>query len=298
MELISNNLAELIRTLRQNKGISQRELAQDICSQSEISHIENGKVIPCVYTLISISKKLGINPNYFIDRITISKYELVDIVKKQAREYIHTKEYNKLNTLIKNYEFHSSFQLLEEKQFILWHKGITEYYISHHPKVAYQCFENAITLKNSAYKTEQDIHILNSYAIIKSEECDYYQALDIFNHALELYKKSDIISNFKLYVRLLYNISKTYTRLNEYIIADEFCDIGIESCKQEYSGFLYGELFYQKAYIKKNIQDYDSAEKLFNKSLFIFTEYDRSEYIKITLQQIEEIRQLKNKRVD
>ncbi|NRG48395.1 helix-turn-helix transcriptional regulator, partial [Bacillus sp. CRN 9] len=104
MVIINNNLAQLIKDLRQSIGISQRELAEGVCSQSEISQIENGKIIPCIYTLMSISERLGVEPVYFIDRINKDEYTLLSNIKKEIRDCSHNKNYIKMSKLIKKYE--------------------------------------------------------------------------------------------------------------------------------------------------------------------------------------------------
>lgn len=294
MDLIAKNLAELIRSLRQNTGLSQRALAEGICSQSEISHIENGKIIPCIYTLISISEKLGVNPNYFIDRVSIEKYDLVHILKNEIREYAHNKEYFKMDVLLKKYETDSCFQSLEEKQFLFWHKGIVEYYVYNNASTSEDYFNYALSLRDSFYKTNQDIHILNSYAIIKSEEKKYQKSIEIFDTAIQYYRTSDVILDSKLYIKLLYNLSKTHFKLSNYPVAEQYCDLGIEQCKKEYTNFLYGELFYHKAYIQQAQQNYKQSITFFKKALFIFEEYNRKEYISATLEKIAEVENLKS----
>ncbi|MEC1154872.1 helix-turn-helix domain-containing protein [Cytobacillus horneckiae] len=289
MVIINNNLAQLIKDLRQSIGISQRELAEGVCSQSEISQIENGKIIPCIYTLMSISERLGVEPVYFIDRMNKDEYTLLINIKKEIRDCSHNKNYIKMSKLIKKYEGLACFRPLEEKQFIIWHKGIVEYYVNNDPILAQQYLNYALSLRHSFYKTSQDVNILNSSAIMYAEVGDHHQAIGAFKEAISLYELSDTIADFKLHIKLLYNISKSYTKNGEWTIAEKYCDLGIKKCKKEYTFYLYGELFYQKALISKLKGDYKEASKQFNKSLFIFTESKRENYIKATLNQLEEM---------
>ncbi|WP_322906980.1 helix-turn-helix domain-containing protein [Paenibacillus sp. SGZ-1009] len=289
MDHIANRIGKLLKSLRQSTGFSQRELADGICSQSEISHIENGKVIPCIYTLLSISDKLGIHPAYFMERINIPEYNLVQLVKVQLREYVQQKEYIKMNTTIKKYEHNPSFQGIEEKQFILWHKSIFEFYISKNTPLAQHYIEQALAFKQSFCKTQQDIHILNSYAILKCEEKQFSQALILFYEAKKLYEQLEVVTDPKLYSKLLYNLSKTYTQMGDYCTAEKYCDAAIVNCKRENSSYLYGELFYQKAFIKKSQYFFAEAESLFKKARYIFQEYDKENYVHITDQQLQEI---------
>ncbi|GAB6933131.1 helix-turn-helix domain-containing protein [Calditerricola satsumensis] len=54
------SLGQTIRTLRQRRGMSQSELAEGICTQSEISRIENDLVLPQLNTLKKIAARLGV----------------------------------------------------------------------------------------------------------------------------------------------------------------------------------------------------------------------------------------------
>ena len=47
----------MIQTLREDKGISQQELANKLnMNRSLLSHIETGKVLPSMFTLIKIAR--------------------------------------------------------------------------------------------------------------------------------------------------------------------------------------------------------------------------------------------------
>ncbi|WP_399208034.1 helix-turn-helix domain-containing protein [Sutcliffiella rhizosphaerae] len=57
-------IGDKIKELRINAGYSQRELADGICPQAQISKIERGSVFPIANTLFHISEKVGVDPTF------------------------------------------------------------------------------------------------------------------------------------------------------------------------------------------------------------------------------------------
>ncbi len=55
------SFGEVLRYFRQKDGISQEQLANNVCSREYISLIEKGKKIPTLYMVDAFSKKMGIN---------------------------------------------------------------------------------------------------------------------------------------------------------------------------------------------------------------------------------------------
>ena len=53
-------IGEKLKFFRQLNGLSQKEMSTGICSQAEISKIENGKAIPTVELLQQIAYKLDV----------------------------------------------------------------------------------------------------------------------------------------------------------------------------------------------------------------------------------------------
>lgn len=61
-------IGKVIKTLREEKGISQRKLAGQVgLANTTLSYIENGVVIPKAQTLIALAKALGVPPIKLIE---------------------------------------------------------------------------------------------------------------------------------------------------------------------------------------------------------------------------------------
>ena len=58
-------LATRLKNKRRELGWSQKELAEGICQQTQISRMEQGKYMPGADLLYKLSEKMGLNMDYF-----------------------------------------------------------------------------------------------------------------------------------------------------------------------------------------------------------------------------------------
>lgn len=67
-ELFLLNLGERLKTLREEKGLSQSELA-NICNKDRqsLERVENGRVNPSIFYLNTIAKGLGVSLKVLMD---------------------------------------------------------------------------------------------------------------------------------------------------------------------------------------------------------------------------------------
>lgn len=96
--------------------------------------------------------------------------------------------------------------------------------------------------------------MLNSIAINHYEE-EFIMSLEIFLCALQPINKLLIINDYSIYIRLLYGTSKITLRNNKIYDPTDYCEKGIELCKELESFYLLGELYYQKARCLNRFKD-------------------------------------------
>jgi len=78
--------ANKIRKLREEKGLTQQELAEKIgISKTLLSQIEEGKIIPSVATLIQISRLFGLSLKYFTG---IAEKKRITVVRSYERKEV------------------------------------------------------------------------------------------------------------------------------------------------------------------------------------------------------------------
>lgn len=70
---MSTLLASRIKNRRKELKMSQKELAEGICKQGQISRLENGEYIPGSVLLYELSRKLKVSMDYFF---LMSKFQV------------------------------------------------------------------------------------------------------------------------------------------------------------------------------------------------------------------------------
>ncbi len=85
------NLSIIIKELRKKKYISQSELCQGICSQSQISKIEKGIIYPSSILLYQLSERLGVDQELYICLTQNKKLKYVENVKYVSKRLHKTK---------------------------------------------------------------------------------------------------------------------------------------------------------------------------------------------------------------
>lgn len=288
------HLGDAIYLLRTKLNISQKGLAEGICSQSQISKIESGLISPYVHTLVKIAKRLGVDPNYFINHIIKEHYEFITYSKKIIRDEVKKKNYKEVKILIRKLENHPAFNDIEEQQFLQWHKGITMFYLTGDVIQTHLILNAALNMKNSFQFTEQDIQIMNSIAITYCEIDQWDKAKDTFVHAKERYLKSLMINDFTILIRIHYNLSKALYNLKGYKEALNEAEAGIQTCLEFESNYLLGELLYQKGLILLKRNRNIEARASLNESLSIFSLLNKVKYIEIIKETILELNCLEN----
>lgn len=140
--LASLNIGASIKKLREEKGLSQEELAKDICDRTNITKLENGhSKIPSFSFVMLLCERLDVTieeflnyslmNNYSLDKKLILDYLLANDLLKM-KEYILSIDINSLTTKDQNlYQYLSSKVLifedktLEAKEKLLFIKNDT-----------------------------------------------------------------------------------------------------------------------------------------------------------------------------
>lgn len=129
---------EKIKEMRKVVGITQKDLAEEICTQALISRIEKGDIYPSATTLYQIAIKLGVDVNYFFEIGTTPRLDYITEVEKQLRDLRTFRNYEEMMELIKTEEKNPLFYKDNEKlQLLYWHKGIYQFEVKKDPDMAF-----------------------------------------------------------------------------------------------------------------------------------------------------------------
>ncbi|MFD2442749.1 helix-turn-helix domain-containing protein [Bacillus sp. CGMCC 1.16607] len=273
-------IGEKIRELRKLLDLTQMDLANGICTQAQISKIENGDINPYSSTLYQISQRLGVDVNYFFDIGSTPRLDYVNEVSRQLMIARRNVNYEEMKQLVENEEQNPLFtQNRKNLQLLLWHKGIYEYKLFRRIERSIELLDEAITLTHTKHWTEREIEIYISKGVILFEENQLEEALSIYNPAKEHLRLLPHLQDKTIISRLYYNIARTLTRLQDYEQSITICKEAINWCIEKDNLYLLGELHYHIGYNYELLNNLKQAKAYMEKSLIIFELQADQKYI-------------------
>ncbi|MGP4081465.1 helix-turn-helix domain-containing protein [Pseudalkalibacillus sp. R45] len=277
-------VGEEVRKLRKIMGISQKELCKGICTQAEISKIENNQTAPLANTLYHIAKRLGVKIDYFFESSESINYEYIDEFFYFLREAVRKKDYHTLQRMIKSEKNSPLFQNnLAMKQLLKWHEGICLYHVKNDATTAINLLHESLKLTNHSKDRfiERELEILNSIGVIYMDTEQFDSARDTFQMAINQYKRLPYKNEKKVFPRLCYNYSKILTKLEMHNESIKIAKEGIQSCLENESFYLIGELYFQVGRNYHKLNDIHLSKEAFHKAIQIFSLLNKEQYIQI-----------------
>ncbi|WP_027963975.1 helix-turn-helix domain-containing protein [Halalkalibacillus halophilus] len=290
-----DKFSKVLKQARLDAEMTQKQLAEGICTQAQISKLETGDEFPSSITLHLISKKLGLDAEYFFHQIESDRVDYIDDVKEFARIYRRDKNYLELNRLMKS-ELKTPLakQNQEFLQFILWHLGISEFYLNKDKNIALKFLMDALKMKSIVSNRVRELEILNSIAIVLYESDNYQFSLKVFDLALEKLHGFPVNKDYTIELRLLYGASKTALKIGKLSYALSYSQQGVKVCNRNETLYLLGELYYQMARSLKHM-NHLKAEEFFSKSISTFLLEEKYDYAEIVEKAYMEYRSELNK---
>ncbi|MFD1739557.1 helix-turn-helix domain-containing protein [Bacillus salitolerans] len=277
-------LGKEIKRLRKKHKISQKQLADGICTQPTISGVEAGKVYPSLDILYSISLRLKVNLDYFIK-----------ILLNETQHYIE-ETVNHIEHLMKNLDYQdafdiSSFELKQKSrnlgyrfdQLIKWTYIVTSYNLK---KMDWeQCIiglNNLIDQSHPLFGQDfEDMRIKNSIAIIYAEKKEYDKSLKEYNEILSF--KDFLYHQPKFYIKVHYNISKLYFLKDYYSESLYHVKEGIKISLENEDMSSLGQLYFQQGLCFERLNYENDIKECYKKSYLFFKLLNRENFIQMVL---------------
>ncbi|TYR80904.1 helix-turn-helix domain-containing protein [Priestia megaterium] len=284
-------IGSVMRELRKMAGLTQQELSKDICTQAQISKIENGEEYPSSITLYKISKRLGVDVNYFFDTVESPRLDYVDAVKSLIRQYIRQRDYESIDHIIRKEKKSPLFQNPVNKQFLAWHEGICMYHLNKNKEQALEKLYEAIdyTRQSKTFYKEREIEILNSIAIIYHEEKQFQESAELYKQALKHLNSLPQVRQENIKIRILYGLSKTLADMDQYEESITYSSRGIDLCISNESMYLFGELHYQTGESLIKLGKIEAGKDYLEKSVMIFNLQRNDKFVDLVKSEIQEL---------
>lgn len=232
------NIGEYIRARRTDLGITQRELAEGVCTTVTLSRIEQNKENPQDFILKSILQRLGLSGSDILFATTGSEL-ICNQLKFDIRQAYILEDYKKAGKILSdNKELISKLSSADKQTFetidILLKINKSEL----SDEEALSQLEAAIRLtcpkytKNNPpeFLTYEEILLLNNISLRYAHLGDLDTAIKLLYHIKSFYGRQvcDIEETLRTEPMVLYNLSKYLGQIEKYSECISVCEEGIE----------------------------------------------------------------------
>lgn len=271
---MSTLLASRIKNRRKELKMSQKELAEGICKQGQISRLENGEYIPGSVLLYELSRKLKVSMDYFFDEQISSESNELNNFKKLSKTFIMERDYESLN-YIYELEKETSHRLsLSDKIYMEWIESLIDFYFYHKKGDGIFKLEKAIKQLK-----ETDIHylqILNSLFNFYYETDNLDRFKEIENDLSARIEQLSLITieELELAIKFNYNLGRYLWLQSKTEEAIKKLTLTIKLCKEFNSTYLLADLYLLLGNICEDFSDQSEARKYFDNALYIYKHLD------------------------
>ncbi|WP_096186989.1 helix-turn-helix domain-containing protein [Evansella halocellulosilytica] len=297
---MGNQLGKKIKDLREFYGISQSELCKGICHQSYISKLEKNEIHPSAYVLFHLAIRLGVSMNYFFDHLTnTTKVNYVQDVMNEISKNMDLTNYSEVLDIITLEKNNPAFRTNDLRQYILWREGICVFHLHHDKEKALSLLNESLSLASttSRNRSERELDILSSIAIIHSIDGDHKIAESIYEDLLEQCSRLPSFNDERILLRILFNASKNKYSQQKFKESKCLANKGISSCLNINSLYMLGELYYQrgKSQWLLDRQRTDVVLDDMKKAKFIFQIKKNEKFVSYVEDEIKKINRSKSK---
>ncbi|GAD37388.1 helix-turn-helix domain-containing protein, partial [Streptococcus anginosus] len=240
---MSTLLATRLKSKRLELGVSQKELAEGVCEQGQISRMEKGKYMPGSDLLYSLSKKMNVPMNYFFDDSVLGETSKLVQFKELVESFLVKREYDSLKYLY-SLEIDKQHRLpLSDQNYLEWIGAIVSFHCDNKREEAIKKLEQMLVRlsKDELMYLRISNTLLNFFLEEKNndefEKC--YQAVLAklqsidFTHTIEL----------KIYIKIRYNFCRYLWKSFQIEKGiEETLDV-IEKCNEYSCSYLLADLY-------------------------------------------------------
>ncbi|QDY46992.1 helix-turn-helix transcriptional regulator (plasmid) [Planococcus glaciei] len=273
-----------IKKLRKAKKLTQHQLAEGMCSQSEISRIEAGEFFPSLDLLYLIANQLQIPINYFFEILAHEQAEEIKAIKNKVWALSSSKNHKELFHYTEELLLQEIAQHPETKKFLLWHNYTAAYYLGRLD--ANNCrTELLLLIRKKMLGTDNllDLHIKNTIANLYAENNHFKESGELYQSILN--EKLDTTEANNLKIKVIYNFGKLLYLKKDYTSSLHYTDQGIRLSVEGANMSLLGQFYYQKGALLEKL-DFSAAEisASYQKAQFFFEMLDLEVYTNILLE--------------
>lgn len=257
-----NNIGEIIKAKREEKGITQSDLADGICEPQSLSRIERGTQNPRHDLLIRLFGRLGISSNRLFGICSLEDLNIEEYIL-QIKIANNRGEFEEAIRLRNELEEKHGCESNILKQFLIWTDAINGRMTD--GKIVHYSAQDKLDMLNEAIiLTVKDfgkkpiaelslgiteVKIIQSVANVYCDTKDYIKAIDIYKPLLAYVDKNfiELLEGGRIIPLLTYNYSKALGNAKRDTEALAIAEHGISYCQRYQSEGHLGKLLINKS---------------------------------------------------
>ena len=263
-------LATRLKNRRKELKMSQRELAEGICKQGQISRLENGEFTPGADFLYALSKKLKVSIDYFFNEQIVEEIDELSEFKKLAQTFITNRNYESLKYIYELESVKVHRLSLVNKFYMEWIKSLIDFYFYGQKEEAVARLEKVLSqlsvtdltylqVANTLFNFYYDIEDLESFNEIR-EKLEYQVNQLQLNTIEELNLSIKFNYNICRYLWLQNNTEEAITKITD----------TINQCKTYRTTYLLADLYLLIGNVSKNFSSKIAVKEYFETAYFLY----------------------------
>lgn len=271
-------IGEVIRRERTAQGITQEELAHNICSTSWLSKIESGTKTPTTQTFELLMRRLGKTTSQYV-LYKGDKEMQVEALKTNFKKYLRAQKMDLAEQTFKAFVAARDPESVIDQQFELYYGTLLhQKHITDEERL--ECFQRALSLTQDSLLMDEldkyllssnEIGILNSIAVTLYSCHKEEESVKLLRKLIHYLEKPnfDIEVLKEIYPIVLYNLSKYLGMMGDFSECMLCCDKAIEFSIENNVHNVLVEAIFNKAWLYAEYGDKNKAREYFTQAFYM-----------------------------
>ncbi|MDG3132957.1 helix-turn-helix domain-containing protein [Streptococcus suis] len=270
---MKEEFAKIIKQQRKLLGMSQKTLADGICTQTIISRIEKAEVVPSVELFFRLVKKLQIPLSIIGNLFDMEYVKTNQFFNNNIKMLLYKQEYELIEHILLTTD--QSFFSTEDHHYYTWLNAIVLAYHYNKKIEAIQILIELLEQQTGNSLLTLQIHktIGNIYSVLE----DYPMALKYYEVILP--QISDV-RDFELTIKFFYGIARCYYLSDQLDKALSFINMAIDDVLEKNSLFMLGNLYLLHSYVLGEIGLFPEALTSIDRAIWIY-DIEKNERLKL-----------------
>ncbi|WP_265459606.1 helix-turn-helix domain-containing protein [Enterococcus sp. HY326] len=255
-----------LKALRKQRGLSQKQVCQDICSQPMLSAIEAGKYLPNSRLLIQLCQRLEIQAEVLVLDSHYAISENLSFSQK-VEELCNSHQYKELQEFLLQPEILEQLTTQAQFQAYYYYLGCCEFHNSQSMLQSEENFKLSLAeVKQAAKPSSLTRLAFASLAIISAKRQQHKSTIAYLEQSLLDIKTAPYEANLNI---IFYLDALALFELKDYPAAAAMIEEGVAFITSHDSHFMLANLFYLLALTAEKSAESSQLESASNKSALL-----------------------------